>query len=323
MARSARWTIENGLYHVMNRGHEKRDIVLDDIDRQEWMRLLDRVARRCEWRVFAYALLHNHFHLFVRTPNADLSIGMHDLQSGYATIFNQRYSRVGALFQGRFKSVLVEDQGHAWTLSRYGHLNPVRANLTRDPATYHWSSHRFFLNPTGSPTWLDWKSVLAEFSARESAARVAYKRYVDAGLQDPPANPFDNVVNGWLLGSQSFIERMRDVPDDSEPTASTTPLVVTAFDLLEIVAKAFDVTVEMIQRRGGQNNVARDAAVWLLREVLEERVDAVAELLGGVGKSAISETFRRAVRRRNQDEAFRRLVDEIRGQVVQSSIFAG
>jgi hypothetical protein len=170
---------------------------------------------------------------------------------------------------------------------------------------------------------LDWKSVLAEFSVREAAARVAYKRYVEAGLQHPPSNPFSNVVDGWLLGSQTFVERMRDIPDVSEPIVSTTPPVLMPVDLLEIVAKAFDVTAEMIQRRGVQNNVARDAAVWLLREVLQEPVDAVAELLGGVGKSAISETFRRAVLRRNQDESFRHLVDKIRGQVVQSSIFAG
>ncbi len=185
MARSTRWAIANGLYHVMNRGVEKRDIVMDDVDRREWMRLLDRVARRCEWRVFAYVLLDNHFHLFIRTPNADLSVGMHDLQSGYATLFNQRHSRVGSLFQGRFKSVLVEDEGHAWVLSRYVHLNPIRANRARDPAAFRWSSYRIFLNPAGAPGWLDWQSVLAEFSPRESAARVAYKRYVEAGLELP------------------------------------------------------------------------------------------------------------------------------------------
>ncbi len=137
-----------------------------------------------------------------------------------------------------------------------------------------------------------------------------------------PSNPLNDIVDGWLVGSQVFVERMRHIPDDSE-SAATTPSVVTPADLMGAVAKAFDVTVEMIQRRGGQNNVARDAAVWLLREVLQERVTCVAELLGGVGMSAISETFRRAVQRRSQDESFRRLVDEIRGQVVQSSIFAG
>ena len=320
MARSARWAIANGLYHVMNRGIEKRDIVVDDIDRQEWMRLLDRVARRCEWRVFAYVLLDNHFHLFVRTPNSDLSVGMHDLQIAYATFFNQRHSRVGSLFQGRFKSVLVEGEGHAWVLSRYVHLNPSRANLARDRAAFRWCSYRFFLNPANAPAWLDWQTVLAEFSSRESAARVAYKRYVEAGLEHPPASPLKDVVDGWLMGSQEFVDRMRHLPEDS--SSATLPVPKPA-DLLEVVATAFDVTVEMIQRRGGQNNVARDAAVWLLREALQEPLASVAELLGGVGKSAVSEIFRRAAQRRSDDESFRRRVDEIRGQVIQSSIFAG
>jgi putative transposase len=85
MARNSRGSIPNGLYHVMNRGLEKRAIVRDDLDRHNWIRLFDRIADRCSWRVFAHVLLDNHFHIFVRTPIPNLSEGMHDLQSGYAS----------------------------------------------------------------------------------------------------------------------------------------------------------------------------------------------------------------------------------------------
>ncbi len=340
MARSARWSITNELYHVMNRGLEKRNIVRDDVDRHEWMRLLDRVATRCGWRVFAHVLLDNHFHLFLRTPDANLSAGMHDLQSGYATLFNQRHERVGPLFQGRFKSILVESEGHSWELSRYVHLNPVRANRTRDPAAYHWSSYRFFLNPSGSPAWLDWRTVFAEFSQQESAARVAYKRFVEAGIEQPPFSPLRDVVDGWLLGGPAFVEQMRQLSDDDVPSdqgsggskfifrggikcaslvASPRKMNFEPPDpaaILNAVATAFRMSPVAIQHRGGQDNAAREAVVWLLRELLHEPVTAVGELLGGVGKSTVSETYRRAVHRRDQDESFRQLVDEVRDRFV-------
>ena len=136
MARPLRIEMENGLYHVTARGWEQRVIVDSDLDREDWLRLLDRVATRSNWHIFAWVLMSNHFHLFLRTPEPKLSAGMHDLNSGYASLFNRRYRRVGSLFQGRFKAILVEDQSHAWELSRYIHLNPVRANMVDLPQEY-------------------------------------------------------------------------------------------------------------------------------------------------------------------------------------------
>ena len=82
MARQPRLNIANGAYHLTQRGVEKRDIVADDLDRREWLRLLGRNATRCGWRVFAYALMSNHFHIFLRTPQPNLSVGMHAFESG-------------------------------------------------------------------------------------------------------------------------------------------------------------------------------------------------------------------------------------------------
>ncbi|MBM4043285.1 MAG: hypothetical protein FJ290_32760, partial [Planctomycetes bacterium] len=100
MARPLRVDIAGGVYHVTNRGLEQRAIVRDDADRLRWHKLLDVVATRRRWRVFAWVLLDNHFHLFLQTPDADLSPGMHDLESGYASGFNRRHERRGPLFQG-------------------------------------------------------------------------------------------------------------------------------------------------------------------------------------------------------------------------------
>lgn len=134
MARPLRIELENGLYHVTSRGWQRWDIVRDDVDRESWLELLERVARRCGWRVFAWVLMTNHWHLFPRTPQPNLSAGMHDLNSGYASRYNRRHQRVALLFQGRFQAILVEDESHAAGLSRYIHLNPVRAPDRETPS---------------------------------------------------------------------------------------------------------------------------------------------------------------------------------------------
>jgi len=140
MSRPLRIEMEYGIYYdVTSRGWERRVVARDDRNRQEWFRLLDRVVVRCGWRFFAWALMNNHFQLFFQTPEANLSVGMHDLNSGYATWFNRRYRRVGSLFQGRFKAILVADESYWWTLSRYIHLNPVRTRMVERPEDHPWS----------------------------------------------------------------------------------------------------------------------------------------------------------------------------------------
>lgn len=223
MARPLRIDIENGLYHVTSRGWERRAVVRDDRDRQHWLDLLERVATRCGWRVFAWALLSNHFHLYLRTPQPNLSVGMHDLNSGYASRFNRRYRRCGALFQGRFKAVLVEDQSHALELTRYVHLNPVRARMVERPEMYGWSSYQDYLGIRQAPAWLDWEAVLNELSQEKSRARWAYRRFVEAGLSEPPSSPLAAAVGGMFLGSDAWVARWRRRLAE-EPVRATVPV---------------------------------------------------------------------------------------------------
>ena len=175
-----------------------------------WVRLMDRVALRFGWRVFAWALMRNHWHLFLSTPEANLSRGMHDLNSGYASLFNRRHRRSGALYQGRFKAILVQEEGYAWTLSRYVHLNPVRAGAVQRPEQYPWSSYRDFLSPNGAPRWLDWATVLGEIGTDVVQSLRAYIQFVESGLgRDTIDSPLASVVGGVLLGNPNWVDRMK------------------------------------------------------------------------------------------------------------------
>ena len=207
MSRQPRLNMAEGVYHVTQRGLERCDIVLSDADRHNWWRLFDRHATRCGWRVFADALLDNHFHIFLRTPQPNLSEGMHAFESGYVTLFNRRHERTGPLFQGRFGAVLVEYETQARVLSRYVHLNPHRAGLDRQPGLYRWCSYQYCLNPNGAPAWLDWRTILGEVSAREGAARIAYRRFVEEGVGTTLPSPMAEVTDDGLLGSAEFVKR--------------------------------------------------------------------------------------------------------------------
>ncbi len=303
-----RFPSENGLFHVTNRGVDRRDIVLDDHDREEWLRLLDRNASRCGWRVFAFALLDNHFHLYLRTPQANLSTGMRDFESGYATLFNRRHEREGHLFQSRFHAVIVENDGHSWELTRYVHLNSWRAGLTKDPFQDRWTSYRHYLNPDHAPAWLDWRTVLAEFGGTQSRARLAYKRFVEAGIARPPPNPITAAVDGWILGGEEFVAQCRAWREATE----TRETSVSLQQVVEAVTVAWQASPETIVRPGRHGNRGRDAAILLAREFLAESLDTLAEYFGGVTRAAITETVRRARQRAEREPAFAAMLEDIR-----------
>jgi len=309
MPRLPRINVADGLYHVTNRGLEQRDIVRDDEDRQEWVRLLGRVATRSQWRVFAWTLLDNHFHIFVRTPQPNLSEAMHDLESGYASLFNRRHERRGPLLQGRFHAVLVEAETHALELTRYVHLNCCRAGLTEHPARYHWHSYPAYLGVRRAPGWLDWQTMLGEFGGTEGAARISYRRFIEAGLNSSPVNPLANVVDGWLLGSDLFVEKWRHAAGNRMPEPASLETIVAA------VAGRFGAEPSHLRQRGRHANGAREAAIALARELRGDALADVAEYFGRVSRSAITETVRRARLREASDDTFRDLLRSLRDEL--------
>jgi REP element-mobilizing transposase RayT len=140
MARPLRIQFPGALYHVISRGNERKPMVRDDADRQRRLDWLRRTVETYGWRLHAFALMANHEHLFVETPQPNLSAGMQYLNGSYTSYFNRRHRRSGHLFQGRFQGHLIEEEGYFLEVSRYVHLNPVRAKIVKRPGKYPWSS---------------------------------------------------------------------------------------------------------------------------------------------------------------------------------------
>jgi REP element-mobilizing transposase RayT len=207
MARPLRLEFPGALYHVTSRGDRREDIFDDDDDRLLFYDVLKEVYERYNWRIHAYCLMSNHYHLLVETPDANLSKGMRHLNGVYTQRFNSNQNRVGHVFQGRYKAILVQKDSYLLELSRYIVLNPVRAMMVRAAKDWPWSSYRATTGQTEMPKWLyvDW--LLSVFSKQRATAIRHYKQFVADGRGQP--SPWEHLKNQVYLGNAQFVKRMQ------------------------------------------------------------------------------------------------------------------
>lgn len=187
MPRALRLQFAGGLYHVMTRSNVGRLAFCDDVDRVQFLFALDETVRRFRWSCRAYCLLSTHYHLLFLTPQADLAAGMQYLNGRFAQWANWRRRERGHLFEGRYKSVLVESESHNLEAHRYIAMNPVRAGLVPSPEDWPWSSVRDVLGLRRPPEFLDITAVVGEFGPSAASARRRIRTFIrDELAQDMP-----------------------------------------------------------------------------------------------------------------------------------------
>lgn len=210
MARPLRIEYPGAVYHVTSRGNAQAAIFLADADRQAFLDTLADTVCKYNWLCHAYCLLDNHYHAIVETPDPNLSLGMRQLNGVYTQAFNRAHQRVGHVFQGRYKAILVEKDSHLLELCRYVVLNPVRAGRVSKPENWRWSSYKStaYTGQVAEYLTVDW--VLGQFAGEKSAARRHYRQFVADGLTDQ-AGPWEKLAGQIFLGSDDFVLRMRDL----------------------------------------------------------------------------------------------------------------
>ena len=154
MARPLRIQFPGAFYHVTARGNEQKNIFRSNRDREKFLSYLESAVDRYGVVIHAYCLMDNHYHALIETPKGNLSQIMRHINGAYTTYFNTKRRRAGHLFQGRFKAILVDRDEYATTLSRYIHLNPVRAGMVALPEEYPWSSYHYYVGRKKVPEWL-------------------------------------------------------------------------------------------------------------------------------------------------------------------------
>ena len=212
MTRPLRLAYPGALYHVTTRGNARQAIYTDDQDRSTFLAVLAAVVTRSQWLCHAYCLMNNHYHLLIETPQSNLSAGMRQLNGVYTQRFNRRHGRVGHVFQGRFKAILVERESYLLELCRYVVLNPVRAGLAKRPQTYRWSSYRATAGLEKAPEWLTREWVLAQFSPQRRRAERQYQEFVQDGRG--VASPWAQVEGQVMLGQSHFVETLKPLLAD-------------------------------------------------------------------------------------------------------------
>lgn len=218
MARKLRIEFPGAVYHVMNRGDRREAIFRDDTDRESFLRTLADVCRKTDWRILAYCLMENHFHLAVETPRGNLVAGMKWFLGTYTLRFNRRHRLCGHLFSGRYKAFIVDSDspGYLRTVCEYVHLNPVRAALlpAEEPLrAYRWSSYPAYLKrPRQRPEWLRVEPLMGELGIpRDSAAG---RRQFERGMEErrhqyeEGADDWSRIRRSWCWGGETFRKDM-------------------------------------------------------------------------------------------------------------------
>lgn len=264
MARPLRLEFPEAVYHVTSRGNARQDIFADDSDRQRFLAILSSTIHRYNWICHAYCLMDNHYHLLLETPDPNLSTGMRQLNGMYTQVFNRQHDRVGHVFQGRYKAILVEKDAHLLELCRYIVLNPVAAGIAVQPEAWPWSSYRGTLSAEKAADFLTTAWVLGQFSRNRAQARVQYQRFVAEGLQ---SEPLWNTLHGQsFLGSTAFAGKLNDLLKEKQqaPEIPRRQRYPARLPLDELFT-AYDNKTER-DRRVAEAHVAHG---YLLREIAE------------------------------------------------------
>ena len=308
MARPLRLEFPGAFYHVFARGNEKRTIFSDDADFSVFLRLLGLAHQRFGFILHAYALMPNHYHLLLKTPQAGLSRGLHLINGLYGQHFNRRHRRVGHLFQGRFKALLVDENAYWMILSRYIHQNPVRAGLASRPWEYRWSSCPAFLGMGPAPAWLDIETTMRIFSDDPREGREEFARFTTATVK---GHPWARAVGQAFWGGREFALAMQKRASGrlcEEHSRSTLLRPRPTEDaVLKAVARAFGESDPLMPWR--RSSFSAKAAALLLHERAGLRLAEIAARYG-LRCSALHKAITRFKEKLSRDAPLKTRVDE-------------
>lgn len=323
MPRQARLDAPGTLHHVIVRGIEKRKIVSDDLDRNNFVTRLGTIASETETPIYAWALMYNHAHILLRSGPYGLSQYMRRLLSGYATSYNRRHRRHGHLFQNRYKSIVCEEDVYFKELVRYIHLNPMRAKLvaTLSELTRHrWCGHGVLVGRIQND-WQDRDYVLKWFGKREAAAKKAYQEFIKRGVDQGHRSELVGgglirSAGGWtavsalrrlgireksderILGSGEFVNYLIDHSDAIRKNQfSLLQQSEKAAKLVQKICKNEKISLEALKSGSRRETVSRIRS-YLAGLLVEKYGLSLAEAGRqlGVSASAISKSLKRANR---------------------------
>jgi len=214
MARPLRVEYPGGIYHITSRGNAQQPIFLSDTDRESFLDILASIVKRFNWLCHAYCLMDNHYHLLIETPEGNLSKGMRQLNGVYTQWFNRIHRRVGHIFQGRYKAIVVEKEAYLLELCRYVVLNPLRAGIVDKLGDWAWSSYNVTAGLKNRVEFLTIDWVLGQFASNRRKAERLYRLFVKEGIGK--GSPWKELKGQIFLGGDEFIDKLKEMVKKTE-----------------------------------------------------------------------------------------------------------
>lgn len=324
MARPLRVEFLGAFYLVMNRGNTGMDIFKSQRDRERFLEYVSKAVERFEIKVHSYCLMTTHYHILIETPHGNLSQAIKWINVCYSVYFNRKRRRFGHLFQGRFKAVLVDADEYLKHLSRYIHLNPVRARMVADCKDYQWSSYPVFGGYAKSPEWLETDWLLSLFGADRDTAKKRYREFVESVQNEKIENPSDNIISGYILGGVDFVDWVKKTflnkgSDCKEiPQLKSLKPRPTLDELIQVITKEFDCERENILQKGKKGNVPRDLAIYLSREMTGETGVTLGHHFGGISGAGIVYKYNQVSKQIKTDRKLKGRVNQIRKRILNN-----
>ncbi len=308
MARPLRIVYEGAFYHITARGNERKNIFLSRRDYEKFLSYLTDAVHKFGMVLHAFVLMKNHYHLMVESPRANLSSFMHTLNSAYTIYFNIKRGRSGHLFQGRYKAFVVDKDHYLLELSRYIHLNPVRAGIVESPEDYPYSSLRSYLFPKEET--LVFRNLIWDMISRERRkAPQRYREFVISALLGKRRNPFEKVYGGAILGGKAFIEEvLQQVSDQtlrSRETSHRRSLASTTSDIDEII-HLLSIHFRVPKEKVLTSSPYKGYSVYLAKKHTPFSNSEIGGYFGGLTYSAVTKIGTRLKERMREDRELRR-----------------
>lgn len=322
MSRPLRIEFPDAWYHVMNRGRRAEQIFIDSTDYNVFVDLLKETAESWNVKVAAYCLISNHYHLLLKTPDANISRSMRHLNGVYTQRFNRRHRIDGPLFRGRYKSIVVGADPYLLQLVRYIHKNPVKAGLVQKPEQYAWSSHKGYLAVSGKWDWLYKDFILSLLSPTKQERLRRYKGFML--MED--AQEVDQIVAGkkWpaMIGTDEFMEWIKEKfysirPDEDVPEARQ--LIPDQAKIIRAICQYYRIDgSELFKSQRGILNEPKNVAIYLMRRLRRDRLKQIGEQFQMERYSSVSSAIERMKQELKKDRKLNERISAISDMELKS-----
>ena len=306
MARSLRIEYPGALYHVTSRGNERKNVFTSQRDREKFLSYLESAVVRYGAVVHAWCLMSNHYHLLLETPLGNLSQIMRHINGAYTTYFNVKRKRAGHLFQGRYKAILVEADAYALELSRYMHLNPVRARMVAKPEDHPWSSYRSYIGHRMTPAWLKTDFILGYVGRNASMAPTLYRRFVEDLLDCAYDSPLNATVASTVLGSSEFVRAVSERHLGLHRSARNLPAVNALARRPSMDAIIMTIKAEL----GDRVALLRPVSLYGCQKYSGAKLKDIGVRFG-ISDSAVSQASRRVAVQAETDSHLKKMLDRV------------